>query len=79
MSLDRDDVTAILTGLFNANSKLDEIIYFLGSMMKRKRKSRLTPEFWERDRANMRLLEARIAYHERKLAEERAASEQPDS
>jgi hypothetical protein len=28
--LDRDDVTAILTGSFNANSKLDEIIYFLG-------------------------------------------------
>jgi hypothetical protein len=38
--------------------------------MKRK-KSRLTREFWERDRANMRLLEERIAYHERKLAEER--------
>ncbi len=47
--------------------------------MKRKRKSRLTPEFWERDRANMRLLEERIAYHEQKLAKERAASEQPDS
>jgi hypothetical protein len=32
LPLDRDDVTAILTGLFNANSKLklDEIIYFLG-------------------------------------------------
>ena len=28
--LDRDDATAMLTGLFNANSKLDEIIYFLG-------------------------------------------------
>ena len=39
--------------------------------MKRK-KSRLTREFWERDRANMRLLEERIAHHERKLAEERA-------
>ncbi len=37
--------------------------------MKRK-KSRLTREFWG-DRANMRLLERRIAYHERKLAEER--------
>ena len=36
-----------------------------------KRKSRLTAEFWERDRANMRRLEERIAYHERKLAEER--------
>jgi hypothetical protein len=36
-----------------------------------KRKSRLTREFWERDRANMRLLAQRIAYHERKLAEER--------
>jgi hypothetical protein len=47
--------------------------------MKRKKKSRLTPEFWERDRANMRLLEERIAYHERKLAEERTAAEQSDS
>jgi hypothetical protein len=28
--LDRNDVTAILTGLFDANAKLDEIIYFLG-------------------------------------------------
>jgi hypothetical protein len=41
-------------------------------MMKRKRKSRLTADFWERDRANMRLLEERIAYHERKLAGERS-------
>jgi hypothetical protein len=41
--------------------------------MKRK-KSRLTREFWQRDRANMRLLEERIAYHERKLAEERSSS-----
>jgi hypothetical protein len=47
--------------------------------MKRKKKSRLTPEFWERDRANMRLLEERIAYHERKLVEERAAVEQSDA
>jgi hypothetical protein len=30
LPLDRNDVTAILTGLFNANSELDEIIYFLG-------------------------------------------------
>ena len=47
--------------------------------MKRKRKSRLKPEFWERDRANMRLLEERIAYHRRRRAEERAATEQPGS
>jgi hypothetical protein len=47
--------------------------------MKRKKKSRLTPEFWERDRANMRLLEERIANHERKLAEERTVAEQSDS
>jgi hypothetical protein len=38
--------------------------------MKKKRKSRLTPEFWERDRANMRLLEERIAYHEQKRSEQ---------
>ncbi|HEY3551097.1 MAG TPA: hypothetical protein VGK69_08595 [Gaiellaceae bacterium] len=30
LPLDRDDVTAILTGPFNANAKLDEIVYFLG-------------------------------------------------
>ena len=29
LPLDRGDVTAILTGLFDANAKLDEIIYFL--------------------------------------------------
>ena len=29
LPLDRGDVTAILTGLFNANAKLDEIIDFL--------------------------------------------------
>jgi hypothetical protein len=27
LPLDRDDVAAILTGLFNANAKLDEIIF----------------------------------------------------
>jgi hypothetical protein len=70
--LDRGDVTAILTGLFNANAKLDEIIDFWRSTMARKKKSRLTREFWERDRANMRVLEERIAYHERKLEQERA-------
>ena len=36
--------------------------------MKKTRTRRLTPEFWARDRANTRLLEERIAYHERKLA-----------
>jgi hypothetical protein len=70
--LDRNDVTAILTGLFDANAKLDRSSTSWGSMMKRKRKSRLTADFWERDRANMRLLEERIAYHERKLAGERS-------
>jgi hypothetical protein len=29
LPLDRGDATAILTGLVNANAKLDEIIYFL--------------------------------------------------
>ena len=29
LPLDRDDVTAILTGLFDANAKLDEIKEFL--------------------------------------------------
>ena len=44
-------------------------------MKKKKLADRLPPEFWERDRANMRLLEERVAYHQRKLEEERAARE----
>jgi hypothetical protein len=39
----------------------------------------LTAEERERRAATMRLLEERIAYHERKLGEERAASDQADS
>jgi hypothetical protein len=40
-----------------------------------KKRARLGPEFWERNRENMRLLEERVAYHQRKLEEERAARE----
>ena len=40
--------------------------------MKRK-PTKLTREFWEQNAAHMRKLEERIAYHERKLAEDRAA------
>jgi hypothetical protein len=44
--------------------------------MARKRKRLiLTPEERERRARTMRLLEERIAYHERKLAEERATAE----
>jgi hypothetical protein len=39
--------------------------------MKRKR-TKLTREFWEQDARDKRLLAERIAYHERKLKEERA-------
>ena len=71
--LDRNDVTAILTGLFDANRKLDEIKDFLEIEMAKKRKRTiLTAEERERRAATMRLLEERIAYHEQKLAEERA-------
>jgi hypothetical protein len=41
--------------------------------MKRKR-TKLTREFWEQDARDKRLLAERIAYHERKLKEERARS-----
>jgi hypothetical protein len=44
--------------------------------MKRKKKGELTPEFWAWDAAQKRKLEERIAYHERKLAEEQATREQ---
>jgi hypothetical protein len=40
-------------------------------MKKKKRKSTLTPEIRERFARNKRLLEERIAYHERKAAEEK--------
>ena len=41
--------------------------------MKKKNKKKLTAEFWRQDAEDRRKLEERIAYHERKLAEERAA------
>jgi hypothetical protein len=47
--------------------------------MARKKKRIWTPEDRARDEKTMRLLEERISYHERKLAEERAASEQAES
>jgi hypothetical protein len=40
-------------------------------MKNRKKKPRLSPEFWARDAEHRRLLAGRIAYHERKLADER--------
>jgi hypothetical protein len=43
--------------------------------MGKKKRTRLGPEFWERDRENMRLLKERVAFHKQKLAEERAARE----
>jgi hypothetical protein len=43
--------------------------------MGKKKRTRLGREFWERDRANMKFLEERVAYHQRKLEEERAARE----
>ena len=43
-------------------------------MAKKRKKRILTPEERARSAETMRLLEERIAYHERKLAEERAAA-----
>jgi hypothetical protein len=40
-------------------------------MENRKKKPRLSAEFWARDAEHRRLLAERIAYHERKLEEER--------
>jgi hypothetical protein len=48
-------------------------------MAKKRKRTILTPEERDRRAATMRLLEERIAYHERKLAEERTAAEQSDS
>jgi hypothetical protein len=76
--LDRDDVTAIHGAVQRELEARRDHLLPWGSTMKRK-KSRLTRAFWERDRANMRLLQDRIAYHERKLAEELGASGQSDS
>jgi hypothetical protein len=45
-------------------------------MKKRKKIGRreISPEFWERHRETQAILAARIAYHERRIAEERRAS-----
>jgi len=42
------------------------------------RKKKLTREFWERNAETQRMLAERIAYHERKLAEEKTEREQRD-
>jgi hypothetical protein len=41
------------------------------------KKKKLTAEFWRRDAEGKRQLEERIAYHEAKLAEERASGKKP--
>lgn len=43
--------------------------------MKKKRKSRLTPEFWKRDAENQRELEKRVAILDKKIAARDAARE----
>jgi hypothetical protein len=47
--------------------------------MKRKKKGKLTAEFWAWDAVEKRKLEERIAYHERKIAEEQATRAEPRS
>jgi hypothetical protein len=44
-----------------------------------KKKSKMTPEDRAKDREIVRQLERRIAYHEAKLAEERAARGEADA
>jgi hypothetical protein len=41
----------------------------------KKRTTKLTREFWERHAETQRMMADRIAYHERKLAEEKAERE----
>jgi hypothetical protein len=43
--------------------------------MAKKKRTKLTPEFWKRNAETMRRLQERLAYHEARLAEERAARE----
>ena len=43
--------------------------------MKKKRKSRLTPEFWAKNAEHMKLLEERIAFHDAKLPRAKEQSE----
>jgi hypothetical protein len=45
----------------------------------KRKKRKLTAEFWERNAQTMRLLEERVAYHTRKLEEERAARREPQT
>ena len=44
----------------------------------KKKKGKLTREFWEWDAQQKRKLEERIAYHQQKLEEERAARERAE-
>jgi hypothetical protein len=43
-----------------------------------KKRKKLDREFWERDAEMKRMLAERIAYHQRKLAEEKAEREKRD-
>jgi hypothetical protein len=57
------------------SAKLDAIVRLLETTMKKKRKSDLTAEFWARDAREKQELVDRIAYHERRLKEEREKRE----
>jgi hypothetical protein len=48
-------------------------------MEKKRKKTRLDPDFWRRFDDTTRRLRERIAYHERKAAEERAARGEADA
>jgi hypothetical protein len=75
LPLDRVDVDAILKGIFDASVRLGRSSTSWRSTMAKKRKKILTDEERARFAETMKLLEDRIAYHRRKLAEERAAAE----
>jgi len=70
--IDREDVLSIMRWLMRLMPKPTGS--WSCSEMKRKR-TRLTREFWEQDARDKRLLAERIAYHEQKLKEEREARE----
>jgi hypothetical protein len=79
LPLDHDDVKAILRGVFDANRRIlrtrtrsSQSVDCWRIMRKRKRTDRSTEELLRID-PTLRLLADRIAYHEAKLAEERAA------
>jgi hypothetical protein len=87
--VEREDINAILRGVFDVNATLVEIQGELRKIrccwrteMKRKKKGKppeLPPEVIARHEETQRLLAERIAYHRAKIEEERAQREREAS